>query len=50
MEFDRVGIEGEAVFQGLQRFVVPSLVVELVGLFIEVVGAEKGIRHPAGLP
>jgi beta-glucosidase len=35
---------------GFEGFVVPSLIVELVGLFIEVVGAEKGIRHPVGLP
>ena len=50
MEFDGVGIEEDTFVQDGQRFIVSAFVVELMGLFVEVVGAEECIRHrPASL-
>jgi hypothetical protein len=43
-------VEGGAFLEDQQGFIVPAFIVELMGLFVEVVGAEKGIRHPVGLP
>ena len=45
MQFDGVWVEGDAFLEDQQRFIVPAFVIELMGLFVEVVGAEKGIRH-----
>ena len=45
VQFDRVGVEGDAVLQNGQSIVIPAFVVELMGLFVEVVGAEKCFRH-----
>ena len=45
MEFDGVGVEGDAFLQDQQCFIVPAFVIELMGLFVEVVGAEKCFRH-----
>ena len=45
MQFDGMWVEGDAFLEDQQRFIVPAFVVELMGLFVEVVGAEKGIRH-----
>jgi hypothetical protein len=39
MQFDRVWVEGDAFLEDQQRFIVPAFVVELMGLFVEVVGA-----------
>jgi hypothetical protein len=50
MELDGVGIEEDTFVQNSQRFIVSAFVVELMGLFVEVVGAEECIRHrPASL-
>jgi hypothetical protein len=40
-----MGVEGDAVPQNGERVVVPTFVIELMGLFVEVVGAEKCFRH-----
>ena len=45
VQFDGVRVEGNAFLEDQQRFIVPAFVVELMGLFVEVVGAEKCIRH-----
>ena len=50
VEFDGVGVEGDALLQDGQGFIVAAFVVELMGLFVEVVGAEKCIRHRQRLP
>jgi hypothetical protein len=49
MEFDRMWVEGNAFVEDQQRFIVPAFVIELMGLFVEVVGAEEGVRHPGCL-
>ena len=45
VEFDSVRIEGDALIQDGQRLIIAAFVVELMGLFVEVVGAEECIRH-----
>ena len=50
VEFDGVGVEGDALLQDGQGFIVAAFVVELMGLFVEVVGAEKCIRHRRASP
>jgi hypothetical protein len=45
VQLDGMWIEGDAFLEDQQRFIVPAFVIELMGLFVEVVGAEKGIRH-----
>ena len=45
MQFDGVGVEGDAFLEDAQRFIVAAFVVEVMGLFVEVVGAEECIRH-----
>ena len=49
MQFDGVGVEGDAFLEDGQRFIVAAFVVELMGLFVEVVGAEECVRHRQGL-
>ena len=50
VQFDGVGVEGDAFLEDSQRFIVAAFVVELMGLFVEVVGAEECIRHRQDLP
>jgi hypothetical protein len=50
VEFDGVGVEGDAFLQDGQRFIVAAFVIELMGLFVEVVGAEECVRHRQDLP
>ena len=45
MEFDGVRVERDPFLQDGQGFIVAAFVVELMGLFVEVVGAEECIRH-----
>jgi hypothetical protein len=45
MKFDCVGVEGNPLFEDDQRFIVEAFVIEVMGSFIEVVGAEKCFRH-----
>ena len=45
MQFDGMWVEGDAFLEDQQRFIVPAFVIELMGLFVEVVGAEKCVRH-----
>ena len=45
VELDGMWVEGDAFLEDQQRFIVPAFVIELMGLFVEVVGAEKGVRH-----
>ena len=45
VEFNGVGVKGNAFSQDGQGFIVAAFVVELMGLFVEVVGAEECIRH-----
>ncbi len=45
VEFHGVGIELDAVLEEVERLVEAAFVVELVGVFVVVVGAEKPIRH-----
>ena len=39
----------EALAEERQRLVVTTFVVELMGLFVEIVGSAEGIRHRQGL-
>ena len=48
VEFHRVGIQREPLTQQRECFLVGSLIVELVGLFVELVGAAECIRHRQG--
>ena len=50
MQFDGVGVESYAFFEDGQGFIVAAFVVEVMGLFVEVVGAEECVRHRQGLP
>jgi hypothetical protein len=50
VEFDGVGVECDALLQDGQSFIVAAFVVELMGLFVEVVGAEECIRHRRASP
>jgi len=50
MELDSVGIKEDAFVQDAQRFIVTAFVIELMGLFVEVVGAEECIRHRPASP
>jgi hypothetical protein len=45
MELDGVRVEGGAFLEDQQCFIVPAFVIELMGLFVEVVGAEECVRH-----
>jgi hypothetical protein len=45
VEFDGVGIEGDAFLEDAQGFIVATFIVEVMGLFVEVVGAEECVRH-----
>jgi hypothetical protein len=45
VEFHGVGIELDAVLEKVERFVEATFVVQLVGVFVVVVGAEKPFRH-----
>ncbi len=45
VKLDSVRIEGDALIQDGQRLIIAAFVVELMGLFVEVVGAEKCVRH-----
>ena len=48
VQFHRVGIQREPLAQQRECFLVGSFVVELVGLFVELVGAAECIRHRQG--
>jgi hypothetical protein len=45
MEFDRVGVADYPLVEDQQRFIVAAFIVELMGLFVEVVGAKECVRH-----
>jgi hypothetical protein len=45
MEFDGVGIKVDAFLEDCQGFIVAAFIVEVMGLFVEVVGAEECVRH-----
>src|SRR5439155_13864061 len=49
MQLDGVGIEPQAVSQGLDGCVVLGFVVELMRAFVVVVGAQERFRHRTGL-
>src|SRR5207245_800422 len=46
----RVGVERKSLPEESNRVVVASFVVELMGLFVEIVGAAECVRHRPGLP
>jgi hypothetical protein len=50
VEFHGVGVDLDAVLEKFERFVEAAFVVELVGVFVVVVGAEKPFRHQAAPP
>jgi hypothetical protein len=50
MQFDCVGVQLDAFLEDCQGFIVATFVVEVMGLFVEVVGAEECIRHQQDLP
>jgi len=50
MELDGVGVEEDTFVQDGQRFIVSAFVVELMSLFVEVVGAEECVRHRPASP
>jgi hypothetical protein len=50
VEFDGVRVERDPFFEDGQSFIVAAFVVELMGMFVEVVGAEKCIRHRRASP
>ena len=45
LQFDGVRVEGDAFLEDQQCFIVTAFVVEVMGLFVEVVGAEECVRH-----
>ena len=45
VKFDRLGIAEQPFAQEGEGGVITCFVVELVGLFVVLVGAEKGLRH-----
>jgi len=45
MEFDSVRVKGDAFFEDCQGFIVAAFIVEVMGLFVEVVGAQECVRH-----
>jgi hypothetical protein len=45
MEFDCVWVKGDTLFENGQGFIVEAFVIEVMGSFIEVVGAEECVRH-----
>jgi hypothetical protein len=49
-EFYRIGVEGKSLAEESDRLVIAAFVVELMGLFVEIVGAAECIRHLLGLP
>ena len=50
IQFDRGRVNREPILQDVERFVVTALIVELVGLLVELVGAPEYFRHPAVSP
>jgi hypothetical protein len=50
MEFDGVRVERDPFLQDGQSFIVAAFVVELMGLFVEFVGAQKCFRHRRASP
>src|SRR5438309_359948 len=50
VQLDGVGVEPQALSQGLDRFVVLGFVVQLMRAFVVVVGAQERFRHRTGLP
>jgi hypothetical protein len=50
VQFDGVGVESDAFLENDQSFIVPAFIVEVMGLFVEVVGAEECVRHRQDLP
>ena len=45
VEFDGVGVKENAFLENGQSFIVAAFIVEVMGLFVEVVGAEECVRH-----
>ena len=45
VQFDRVGVQRYAFFENSQGFIVATFVVQVMGLFVEIVGAEECVRH-----
>ena len=50
VELDGEGIKGDALLQKGQGIVVSTFIVQLVGLFVEIVRAAERIRHQARPP
>ena len=45
VEFYRIGVEGDSLAEESDDVIVAAFVVELMGLFVEIVGAAECIRH-----
>jgi hypothetical protein len=50
MELHGVGVELDTFVEEVESLVEAAFVVELVGVFVVLVGAEEPIRHQAGPP
>jgi aspartate/tyrosine/aromatic aminotransferase len=50
VQFDGVRIQRYAFIEDGQSFIVAAFVVEVMGLFVEIVGAEECVRHRQDLP
>src|SRR4029079_2102855 len=45
VQFDRVRVQRYAFIENGQGFIVAAFVIEMMGLFVEIVGAEECVRH-----
>ena len=45
VQFDGVGVQRYAFIEDSQGFIVAAFVIEMMGLFVEIVGAEECVRH-----
>jgi hypothetical protein len=45
VQFDGVGVQRYAFIENSQGFIVAAFVIEMMGLFVEIVGAEECVRH-----
>jgi hypothetical protein len=50
VQFNGVRVQRYAFLEDGQGFIVAAFVVEVMGLFIEIVGAEECVRHQQDLP
>ena len=45
MELDCMGVQRDAFLEDRQGFIVAAFIIEVMCLFVEVVGAEECVRH-----